>query len=134
MGLKRLVKFGAVGSFCTGLQYVLLLALKHEHVWPFSADVLAYGLSAQVNFAMSYLYTWSDSARLGGSSMAKTWAAFNGVMVISAVVNGVVYSALRGNAGDAVAVVVAAAVSATINFILNHKMVLKPTTLRSVKQ
>lgn len=126
----RLLTFGAVGCLCLGLQYMVLRGLTGIH-WPTVwADGVAFTLSAQLNFWLSYQYTWRDTPRVYGRKLVRKWLMFNGVVVLSAGVNAAVYSQTHHLLATAPALVVAGIASAITSFALNHLVVLRPLEAR----
>jgi putative flippase GtrA len=124
--MKRIARFGGTGVLCLALQYSVLRALQSEGLPPAAAVFVGYCVSAQLNFVLSYSVTWSDSARRHGAALLATWASFNGACVASALVNTGVYAICRQDAGDVVALGLATVTSTTLNYVMNHFVVLRP--------
>lgn len=140
----RLVRFVAVGVLCLVIQLLFLYALE-RYIHPTIANGIGFVISAQLNFVLSYRFTWHDSARKKGIHLTSTWLRFNAVVAFSACVNAVVFSVIRYilielNAWSAIDGVfiftpitpnIVAAIGATIistigTFLINHLLVLKP--------
>src|SRR4051794_8042585 len=58
--IPRPIRFGFVGGTCAVLQLGLLFGLVHLGLERHAANVLAFLLSTQVNFALSSIVTWRD--------------------------------------------------------------------------
>ena len=95
---QRIVRFGAVATSCTLVQFLILASLTRLGVSKVIADGIGFGLSAQANFALSAHVTWRDrkprparhapanlSARPGAWPMY--WVKFNAVALVALVVN-----------------------------------------------
>ena len=57
---QRLVRFGIVAGTCTVLQLLLMLGLVALGVDSLVANGIGFVLSAQVNFALSAIFTYRD--------------------------------------------------------------------------
>lgn len=123
---KRVARFAATGLLCLASQYAVLRALSHEGFSPAAAAFAGYCASAQLNFFLSYRLTWADSARKRGAGLLATWASFNALVLFSALANGEIYAGLRHHGGDGIALGVATLTSTTLNFTVNHFLVLRP--------
>jgi putative flippase GtrA len=66
--LARIVRFGLVGLLSTGI-YMGLFALITRLLPPVEASVLAYAISALVNFVMQSRFTFRQQALSGSSAM-----------------------------------------------------------------
>lgn len=100
----RIVRFGAVATTCTLLQLLILDSLVHLGLNRFMADGTGFVLSAQVNFALSALFTWRDReprlpkhtravhATKAGAWSAR-WAKFNATAMVALAVNELVFAA-----------------------------------------
>ena len=95
---KRAVRFAAVAATCTLVQLLVLACLARLGVSKVMANGIGFGLSAQVNFALSAQVTWRDrkprpaldgrtglGARLGG--WPTRWVRFNTAAVVGLGVN-----------------------------------------------
>ena len=135
--ITRLFRFGVVGLLCLLIQILILLYLEQFTV-PVIANMIGFIASAQLNFLLSYRFTWSDSARKNGFALATTWFKFNLVVLLSALINAVAFYLLSSmlvglpafnlteTASHAVAATGATIISTTCTFLINHLIVLKP--------
>lgn len=123
----RLMRFGSVGLLCLLIQILILHTLAPA-VHPISANGIGFITSAQLNFLLSYHFTWRDSARKKGFPLASTWAQFNLVVLGAAMVNGAAFTLFRFafTEVDILAAVAATVTSTTCTFLINHFYVLRP--------
>ncbi len=120
----RTVRFGAVGVTCYLVQLGLLHMLQ-SFVHLYVADVTAFVLSAQVNFALSLMLTWAD--RRGSERVVWQWIKFNANALLSVtLVNaGVFYLLVQVGFHLWLAMLLANAVSAACTFSINHLFVFR---------
>lgn len=133
----RLFRFGVVGVLCLLIQIFILLYLE-RYIPPVIANMIGFIASAQLNFMLSYQFTWRDSARKNGFDLATTWFKFNLVVLLSAGINAAAFFLISNllvglNAflvsetmSHAVAATGATIISTTCTFLMNHRLVLKP--------
>jgi putative flippase GtrA len=132
--VKRLVRFAFVGSICTLLQVVLQYAFSY--IMPaVVANTIAFILSAQLNFMLSYRVTWHDSERKPWRALCAPLLQYNSLVWIAAAINTGAFvlframmltpdviAVLRANLvrPDAVAIACATTVSTACMFAANH--------------
>ena len=123
----RLFRFGSVGTFCT-LLHVALMHYMTYVVGPIPANAAGFLVSSQVNFLLSYRFTWRDSERKAGKQLVATWLQFDLVVVAAVLLNSLAFVVARHllPGPDEIAVVAAAAVSTAGTFFANHFFVLRP--------
>ena len=126
----RIARFGAVGGMCYLVQLGLLHVLQ-PFVYLYVADVAAFVVSAQVNFALSMVLTWDD--RRGHERMLWRWAKFNANALLSVTLVNAGTFWLLVHVGLALwlAMLLANAVSAICTFTINHMFVFKRGERRS---
>ncbi len=90
----RLIRFGAVGSTCAILQLLALGLLRQLGLELHVANVIAFILSTQVNFALSSAITWRDRRHPQGSrqGMARRLAGYNVLALGSLLINQAVFA------------------------------------------
>jgi putative flippase GtrA len=98
----RVARFGTVAGFCASLHLGILVLLVRFGTDSAVANGLGFGLSGQVNFVLSALFTWGDrslpSERTGAGRTAASrawaarWAKFNTVAVGGLIVNELVFT------------------------------------------
>jgi putative flippase GtrA len=126
---RRLGLFAAVGGFCLFVQLGILDALETDGAKPYQADAVAFFVSAQLNFFLSYRLTWGDTARATGRGLVWKWLMFLGVACGSTLINVAVFAALQPALGALPAVLVAGAVSMVGTYLMNDQLVFSPDTL-----
>ena len=87
-----------LGVLCTGsiaalAQLGLLAALTQQHWNPTLAEGVALVLGAQVNFVLSYRFTWRDRRPPGWTpvAVARRWSLYQGATAATAMLNLVVF-------------------------------------------
>jgi putative flippase GtrA len=131
--LSRLMRFAIVGVSCFLVQLTLLLLLD-DILHLYIADVLAFIISAQLNFALSQAFTWAD--RRQSERMLVQWLKFNASALVSVVaVNASVFW-LLAEAGLPIwlAMLCANAASTMWTFLMNHLFVFKKEQPRTSTQ
>ena len=120
----RIIRFAGVGTLCYLVQLGVMDGLKHSmHLY--YADLIAFLLSAQLNFALSQIFTWGD--RQHTESLISRWTKFNASALISvSIVNAAVFWLLC-EAGMWVwlAMLIANVASTVWTFLMNHFVVFK---------
>ena len=120
----RVLRFGAVGVTCYLVQLGLLHLLQ-SIVHLYVADVAAFLLSAQVNFALSLILTWAD--RRGSERVVWQWIKFNANALLSVTLAnaGVFWLLVQMGLHFWLAMLLANVVSAGCTFTINHLFVFK---------
>jgi putative flippase GtrA len=119
----RPLRFALTGGLA-GLFQLALLALLMGRGWPeLPANVIAFLLAAQVNFALSSLFTWRD--RQATAPVWRRWLMFHASIAAMAVVNQLVFLAARAVLPTLVAAAVGIAVAAVGNFLLGDRLVFR---------
>jgi putative flippase GtrA len=117
----RPLRFALTGGLA-GLLQLSLLTLLLGRGWPAApANALAFLLAAQVNFALSSLFTWRDRRRT--ASLWRRWLAFHGAIAAMALVNQSVFLAVRTALPALVASAAGIAVAAVGNYLLGDRLV-----------
>ncbi len=119
----RPLRFAATG-LTAGLAQLGLLALLTDLGWPdLAADVVAFVLAAQVNFALSARFTWRY--RPDARPLWRRWLAFHGAIVGMALVNLAVFALARTALPTVAASAAGIAAAATGNFVLGDRVVFR---------
>jgi len=126
---ERAKRFVMVGVTCTLLQ-IILQQLLESLASPGVANIIAFELSAQLNFTLSYRFTWSDSDRQTTHGLLRLWLKFNTLAVLAATVNTSVFVSIRGFLPglDAISIVLAGGVSTTTVFLISRYYLFKAST------
>jgi putative flippase GtrA len=121
--LARPVRFAITGGLA-GLMQLALLKLLTDYGWQaLVANVVAFLLAAQLNFALSSLFTWRD--RGAGRSLGRRWLAFHGSIASMAAVNLAAFAAARLALPDLVASASGICAAATGNFFIGDRLVFR---------
>jgi putative flippase GtrA len=117
----RPLRFALTGGL-SGLLQLGLLALLTGRGWPAApANAVAFLLAAQVNFALSSLFTWRDRRRM--APLWRRWLAFHGAIVATTLVNQSVFLATRTALPVLVASAAGIAIAAVGNYLLGDRLV-----------
>ena len=122
--IGRSLRFAAVGFICYLIQLGLLHAL-HGVITLYLADVLAFLISAQVNFTLSQLFTWGD--RRDAESLPVRFVKFNANALVSVtIVNATVFWLLvQTGLSFWAAMLLANVATACWTFLINHFFVFR---------
>ena len=127
------IRFAVVGLAMTALNLAVFRAVSPLVVAE-AANLTAFLLVTQVNFVVSYWWTWS-SRRIAGAetvrSVLRRALAFNGTAAVGFGANAVVFSLAYRVIGTTpmVSAVVATAASAVTNFLLSSLVVFRRRSL-----
>lgn len=119
----RPVRFALTGGSGALLQLLTLKLLLDAGWHALPANGVAFLLSAQLNFALSTLFTWWDR----GTSLPlwRRWLVFHGAISSMAVVNMLVFAAARVALPDLAAAASGTAVAAIGNFFIGDRLVFR---------
>src|SRR2546423_5004724 len=123
----RPLRFAVTGGLA-GLLQLAMLALLTRHGWDsILANVVALLLSTQANFALSYLFTWRDRRPHEGTPpvVFVRWAAYQGSVAGTALLNMLVFVATRAVLPPLVASAAGLAVAASGNFVIGDRFVFR---------
>lgn len=122
--IPRGLRFAAVGFICYLIQLGLVHAL-HGVITLYVADVLAFLISAQVNFTLSQLFTWGD--RRDTESLPVRFVKFNANALVSVtIVNATVFWLLvQTGLWFWAAMLLANVATACWTFLINHFFVFR---------
>ncbi len=125
--VARPLRFALTGGSAALVQLGILDALTDNRWPPVPADVVALILSTQVNFALSYLYTWRDRRPHAGMpcGVLGRWAAYQGSAAGAALLNTGVFIVARADLHMLVASALGTAVAAVVNFIAGDHLVFR---------
>jgi glycosyltransferase involved in cell wall biosynthesis/putative flippase GtrA len=140
----RVVRFGMVTMSCALLQFLILGFLNHLSVNPVLANGIGLVVSAQVNFALSALFTWRDrkprlashtkspKATIAGVWVAR-WAKFNIIALGALAINQVVFvialhAGVKLIAGSAAGILSGAIVMFSLNHFITFRNSARETT------
>jgi putative flippase GtrA len=79
--LGRLLRFGLVGGVATGIQYLILIVLVHEGVWPAVASAIGFVVSAFGNYLLNYHFTFRSRESHGPAATKFLMLASVGLVI-----------------------------------------------------
>lgn len=122
-GAGRLLRFATVGGLCGAIQVGLLLLLAGAGAGALTANVIAYLLSAQVNFVLSDRVIWGDRRlRVTVAGLARRWLGFHASIAGTFLLNQAVFVVARGVVPDAAAAIAGIGVSGLVNFAIQDRL------------
>ncbi len=123
----RPLRFACTGGAAALVQLAILDALLDARWSPIPANVVALLLSTQVNFVLSYLFTWHDRRPVVGTPLVVLgrWAAYQGSVTGTAVLNMAIFVVARADLHALAASALGTAVAAVINFIAGDRLVFR---------
>lgn len=126
MIVRRIARFGLVGMICLCFQ-LAVMKLTEPYLPILVANALGFIISAQLNFTLSYLFTWRDSKRQSGWRLVATWSGYCVIAVGAAFINAAAFVAIHILLPSPVELIVilATITSTCCTFILNHFLVFR---------
>jgi putative flippase GtrA len=122
-GAARPLRFALTGGLA-GLVQLTLLALLTRHGWPsLTANLVAFLLAAQVNFAVSMTFTWRD--RRHGQRIWRRWLLFHGAIAGMAALNMLIFALARMAMPDLAASALGILAGAVGNFLAGDRLVFR---------
>ncbi len=119
----RPVRFAFSGGAAAVVQLVLL-ALLTRHGWDeFPADIVAFLVSAQVNFALNYTFTWRG--RSVRQTLWRRWLMFHGSIAGTGLLNIMVFATARHVLPALVASALGIGVASLGNFVIGDRLVFR---------
>lgn len=131
----RVLRFALVGGTCGLIQLGLLHLIVQGGVQENVANLIAFGISVQVNFVLSQFFTWRDrwTPTLGLPRLISRLFLFNGSAATTGVVNQGVFGLANLLIWYLPAAALGIAIAAVTNFLLNDRLVFRlPGSSRSV--
>ena len=127
LGRAQTTRFAVVGLAMTAL-HLLVFQLVMRWTAPEAANAVAFVVATQVNFVLSYFWTWSARRPVGEESVGSVLrraVLFNGSAALGLGVNTVVFSTALRLVGLAplTSALVATVASATTSFLLSSRVV-----------
>ncbi len=124
----RVLRFLCTGGIAACVQLVILDVLV-KHGWSDTvANLVAFLLSAQLNFALSSTFTWRD--RSTAAPLWRRWLVFHGAIAGMAVFNMMVFALAHTVLPALEAAALGIAAAAMGNFILGDRLVFRRTSSR----
>ena len=131
--LARPMRFGAVGLACSGVQLGLLAGFVQLGVSHNPANLIALGLSTQINFLLSSLIIWPDRPvrAYRVRTILQRLIAFNGISITTLLINESVFALADQFMPYLLAGVCGIAVAAPINYLVEHFLIFRTHEGRS---
>jgi putative flippase GtrA len=123
----RPLRFILTGSIAALIQLGLLDTLTHLGWKATLANIIAFLLAAQVNFALSYVFTWHDRhpLRRAKKILLKRWIAFHIGISGTALLNMLVFIIAVRVPPALLASALGIGVAALINFVINDRLIFR---------
>ena len=127
----RLVRFAGTGLVAALIQLGILNWLLHLHWNPLGANLLTFLLAAQINFLLSYTFTWHDRHPLWRDRrvLLARWLAFHLSISGTALLNMLVFLLAHAILPVLISSALGIIVAASINFLLGNYLVFRPGAL-----
>lgn len=119
----RPLRFAAVGACAGAFQLALFAVLVRRGVNPLAGNAIAFLVAVQVNFLLSSTFTWGSAGGKAGTSLFRRWATFHAACTGTALLNFLVFAAVRHFIPDIVASGIGIAAAATLNYLANDRLV-----------
>jgi putative flippase GtrA len=117
----RPLRFAGTGGVA-GATQLTLLALLTRHGWDaLPANLLAFLLAAQLNFALSLAFTWRD--RQASRSLVHRWLLYHGSIAAMALLNQLVFLLARPLVSTMVASALGIAAAALGNYLAGDRLI-----------
>ncbi len=120
----RPARFALVGATAAVVQLALLRLLLVAGMWSVPADAVAFLVSAQVNFALSCVFTWRD--RNPRAAIVARWLGFHSAIAGTALLNVGVFAATVVVLPDLAASALGIVAAAVVNFVVADRAVFRP--------
>ena len=119
----RPLRFAVTGGLAGLTQLALLKLFTDQGLHAVAANAAAFLLAAQLNFALSSVFTWPDRGM--GQAIWRRWLTFHGSIAGMAVVNLAVFAVARTVMPDLAASVAGICAAATGNFVIGDRLVFR---------
>lgn len=119
--LSRIVRFAMVGTICFIVQWCTMLALQNV-IHTLQACIVAFIVSAQLNFVLSSVVTWRDQKNT--QRQALKWVKFNTSVLLATGINaGALWVFVECGFWLWSALILANSISMVFTFIVNSHVV-----------
>ncbi|HEX3723655.1 MAG TPA: GtrA family protein [Nitrolancea sp.] len=119
----RLGRFAVTGAIAAGVQLGVLHVLTADHWNALLANGIGMAAAAQVNFTLSSIFTWRD--RWEREGLIKRWSMYQLTILISAIVNMLVFIVARLVVEQTLAAVIGILAAATLNFAAGDRLIFR---------
>jgi len=122
--VARPVRFICTGGAAALFQLALLDALVHQGWNPALANIIASLFGAQVNFVLSFLFTWRDRhSHKGMKQVLGSWIAYHASITGTLLLNQLLFLAARPVLPLLLASMLGTGVAAVVNFVIMDRVV-----------
>ena len=123
----RPLRFACTGGVAALVQLGLVGALTAWRWPPIAANAVALLLSTQLNFVLSYLFTWRDRRPRTGTPLdvLGRWAAYQSSVAGTSLLNMGVFVVVRADLHTLAASALGTAVAAVANFLAGDRLVFR---------
>ena len=123
--VPRLIRFASVGGFCALVQMALLYAFVNLGVQANLANFVAFMISVQSNFFLSYYITWNDrrGLNLKLTKLAFQLVSFNGMAVTTMMANQAAFAISLLFVHYLVAGGLGILAAVTVNYLVSNKFI-----------
>ena len=127
LAAPRPLRFIATGGIAGSMQLGLLSVFTRWGQHPIPANVIAFFLSAQVNFLLSSLFTWHDRQPHFSRKrmLLERWAGFMGAIAGTALINQGVFIIARLALPTLLAAALGILVAAVLNFLAGDRLIFR---------
>ncbi|GHO86612.1 GtrA family protein [Dictyobacter formicarum] len=126
----RPLRFVCTGGLAAIIQLGLLNTLIAKGWESATANVVSFLLSAQVNFLMSFFFTWRDRQPASDAQamhvLFSRWLKFHSSIVFTALLNQIVFIAARSFIPALLASALGIGVASLVNFFTMNTLVFRP--------
>lgn len=122
-GRTRLVRFAITGAVSGAAQLGILALLLRASVRAWPADVAAFAVASQVNFALSRWFTWGDRRHVG--RFAGCWLRFMSTISLTALLNLGVFAVADRFVPSVLAAACGIAIAGGANFVISDRAVFR---------
>lgn len=123
--LRRPLRFAVVGGFCFVVQGGVLFSLGLLGLPLAVANAVGFVASAQLNYALSALFTWRDRPAGQPRRVVARWVSYQATTAFSLGVNTVTFMVALPLAGALAAAAIGVLVGMGANFVLSHFVVFR---------
>ena len=132
--VARALRFALVGGVCGLLQLLLFVLLEQMNTHAAGANVVAYLLSAQVNFLLSDLFIWGDRrTNRDRGTIGLRWLSFHLSIGGTFVLDQAVFLAARVTLPDVLASAAGIGVAALVNFAIQDRFTFQSSRSSAVR-
>ena len=121
----RPLRFICTGGVCAVMQLSILALLTHYHWHPIIANSTAFLLSGQINFCLSFLFTWHDRQPTIGTKhiILARWLGFHCSIAATFFLNLLFFTLIHMVLSTVLASAVSIILVAVLNFAIMNRLI-----------